>query len=166
MSLYQKWRKIIEESSKNQQEQLSFWEDFCIQETKIYKDILSKVQKNLKGSVEELSKKYGMSEVYFIGFLDGINESLVEPLDIESLEKNSMVEIEIDFEKLLYNMYAVPAEWLYSLAEWENIFDGEKRKEIEKQQKRDKILVKGPKIGRNAPCPCGSGKKYKKCCGQ
>lgn len=24
----------------------------------------------------------------------------------------------------------------------------------------------GPKIGRNDPCPCGSGKKYKKCCGQ
>jgi uncharacterized protein len=22
-----------------------------------------------------------------------------------------------------------------------------------------------PKVGRNAPCPCGSGKKYKKCCG-
>jgi uncharacterized protein YecA (UPF0149 family) len=22
-----------------------------------------------------------------------------------------------------------------------------------------------PKIGRNDPCPCGSGKKYKKCCG-
>jgi len=25
--------------------------------------------------------------------------------------------------------------------------------------------VQSPKIGRNAPCPCGSGKKYKKCCG-
>ena len=24
----------------------------------------------------------------------------------------------------------------------------------------------GPKIGRNQPCPCGSGKKYKKCCGR
>jgi preprotein translocase subunit SecA len=24
----------------------------------------------------------------------------------------------------------------------------------------------GSKIGRNDPCPCGSGKKYKKCCGQ
>ena len=23
-----------------------------------------------------------------------------------------------------------------------------------------------PKIGRNQPCPCGSGKKYKKCCGK
>ncbi|MDY6954197.1 MAG: SEC-C metal-binding domain-containing protein [Thermodesulfobacteriota bacterium] len=25
---------------------------------------------------------------------------------------------------------------------------------------------KEKKIGRNAPCPCGSGKKYKKCCGK
>ncbi|WP_462431052.1 SEC-C metal-binding domain-containing protein, partial [Bilophila wadsworthia] len=23
-----------------------------------------------------------------------------------------------------------------------------------------------PKVGRNEPCPCGSGKKYKKCCGK
>ncbi|MBU4486081.1 MAG: SEC-C domain-containing protein, partial [Candidatus Delongbacteria bacterium] len=23
-----------------------------------------------------------------------------------------------------------------------------------------------PKVDRNAPCPCGSGKKYKKCCGK
>jgi preprotein translocase subunit SecA len=27
-------------------------------------------------------------------------------------------------------------------------------------------LIRGPKIGRNDPCPCGSGKKYKKCCGK
>jgi hypothetical protein len=26
-------------------------------------------------------------------------------------------------------------------------------------------MVRQPKIGRNDPCPCGSGKKYKKCCG-
>ena len=25
---------------------------------------------------------------------------------------------------------------------------------------------KADKVGRNAPCPCGSGKKYKKCCGK
>jgi len=29
-----------------------------------------------------------------------------------------------------------------------------------------KPLVREPKIGRNDPCPCGSGKKYKKCCGK
>lgn len=27
-------------------------------------------------------------------------------------------------------------------------------------------IVKGPKIGRNDPCHCGSGQKYKKCCGK
>lgn len=26
-------------------------------------------------------------------------------------------------------------------------------------------VVNAPKVGRNDPCPCGSGKKYKKCCG-
>jgi len=26
-------------------------------------------------------------------------------------------------------------------------------------------MVRGDKVGRNDPCPCGSGKKYKKCCG-
>ncbi|HUU17395.1 MAG TPA: preprotein translocase subunit SecA [Sedimentisphaerales bacterium] len=28
------------------------------------------------------------------------------------------------------------------------------------------IRLEQPKVGRNAPCPCGSGKKYKKCCGK
>ena len=29
-----------------------------------------------------------------------------------------------------------------------------------------KPLRAGPKVGRNDPCPCGSGKKYKQCCGR
>ncbi|WP_352418319.1 preprotein translocase subunit SecA [Proteiniborus sp.] len=33
-------------------------------------------------------------------------------------------------------------------------------------EKKAKPIVKGQKIGRNDPCPCGSGKKYKKCCGK
>lgn len=31
--------------------------------------------------------------------------------------------------------------------------------------KVETVVNEGPKIGRNDPCPCGSGKKYKKCCG-
>ena len=30
---------------------------------------------------------------------------------------------------------------------------------------RQAVVRQGPKVGRNDPCPCGSGKKYKKCCG-
>ena len=34
------------------------------------------------------------------------------------------------------------------------------------EQKKSGTVVKAHKIGRNDPCPCGSGKKYKKCCGK
>jgi preprotein translocase subunit SecA len=33
-------------------------------------------------------------------------------------------------------------------------------------KKKPKLKVAGKKIGRNDPCPCGSGKKYKHCCGR
>jgi len=32
-------------------------------------------------------------------------------------------------------------------------------------QEFGQIVHGGPKIGRNDPCPCGSGKKFKRCCG-
>ncbi|MBL9122991.1 MAG: SEC-C domain-containing protein, partial [Planctomycetaceae bacterium] len=28
------------------------------------------------------------------------------------------------------------------------------------------VRNQGPRVGRNDPCPCGSGKKFKKCCGK
>ncbi|MHC4065055.1 MAG: SEC-C metal-binding domain-containing protein [Planctomycetota bacterium] len=33
-------------------------------------------------------------------------------------------------------------------------------------QKVETIRREKPKVGRNAPCPCGSGKKFKQCCGR
>ena len=33
------------------------------------------------------------------------------------------------------------------------------------EQKKSGTVVKPHKVGRNDPCPCGSGKKYKNCCG-
>ncbi len=37
--------------------------------------------------------------------------------------------------------------------------------DLEKALNPPKPLIAAQKIGRNDPCPCGSGKKYKKCCG-
>ena len=48
----------------------------------------------------------------------------------------------------------------------EKIFDEEKRKALYKEQKRSTTIVKEERIYPNDPCPCGSGKKYKKCCGR
>lgn len=36
---------------------------------------------------------------------------------------------------------------------------------IDGARPKGRTIVKGPQIGRNDPCSCGSGKKYKKCCG-
>ena len=44
--------------------------------------------------------------------------------------------------------------------------DEDKLKSIVKDYKRSKIVHVEKKPGRNDPCPCGSGKKYKNCCGR
>ena len=36
----------------------------------------------------------------------------------------------------------------------------------EEEKHQETVHRKAPKVGRNDPCPCGSGKKYKNCCGR
>ena len=100
-----------------------------------------------------------------VGFLDGINESLKEKNPIETMEEDTVVSLDFDKEMLYYNMVAARADWLYELPQWEDLLSAEKRKELYKKQKLSTTVVKDKKVGRNDPCPCGSGKKYKKCCG-
>ena len=63
-------------------------------------------------------------------------------------------------------MVEAKAEWLYTLPQWDSILNEEKRKELYKQQKASGTIRKEKKIFLNDQCPCGSGKKYKKCCGK
>ena len=72
----------------------------------------------------------------------------------------------IDLEKMYKLMIEYKAEHLSNLPQWDGIYDAETRKHFALEQKKSKTIVKGEKIGRNDPCPCGSGKKYKKCCGR
>ena len=84
----------------------------------------------------------------------------------ETMEEDTEVKIEIDPEKLYYNMVEAKATWLYELPQWDAILTPEKRKELYKNQKASGTVRKAKKIFPNDPCPCGSGKKYKKCCGK
>lgn len=45
-----------------------------------------------------------------------------------------------------------------------NTWAGYKDDDYNKENTKDEPCRTDPKIGRNDPCPCGSGKKYKKCC--
>ena len=137
-----------------------------MKEKSVYEQLLTEPVEVVTGTVKELAEKYGMEPVLFLGFLDGINESIKEPNPIEELEEDSVVTMDIDLEKLYYNMVEARAEWLYQLPQWDNLLPAERRKELYKAQKSSTTVVKGKKIGRNDPCPCGSGKKYKFCCGK
>ena len=165
MSLYKEWEEYIS-SIETQEEYANFQNEYFPKEAECYKKIIETKNPVIQGSIQELSEKYDMSAREFIGFLDGANTSFKEELDLENLTLESEINIEFDFEKLLWNMYDAKADWLYGLEEWNGIFDEEKRKQIKKDYNRSKIVVKDEKVGRNDPCTCGSGKKYKKCCGK
>ena len=166
MALLEQWRAKAynEKANKNDLQQL--WSDYFKKEREIYEKLLAMPDDEVKGTVKELAERYGVDVMTMVGFLDGINDSLVNANPIEEMEEDTPVNLIYDKESLYKNMVAAGADWLYNLPQWENIFDEDKRKELYKEQKRSTTIVKGPKIYPNDPCPCGSGKKYKKCCGK
>ena len=164
MTLFEEWRDLIENQTEDTFPE--FWKEYSEAETKIYSDILDRPEEKMTGTLGELAEKYQVRPVIFMGFLDGVDSSLKKSNDFENFDENSQVEVEIEPEKLFYNMLAADAEYLYGLPQWETILGEEKMAQIAKEYKRAKTIVKGKKIGRNEPCPCGSGEKYKHCCGK
>ena len=166
MALLENWRQLAYETEMNQQQASEFWGGYFQIEKGIYEQILSNPEEVVKGTVKELAEKFGTEVLVMAGFLDGINDSLKEANPIETMEEDTQVSLDFDPEKLYYNMVGCKADWLYELPQWDSILDEETRKQLYKKQKLSGTVVKGKKVGRNDPCPCGSGKKYKQCCGK
>lgn len=165
MSLYKEWNENLKNIT-TQEEYQNFFKEYMGKEAECYKKILESKKPVIEGIIKDLAVQNDMTAMQFVGFLDGANTSFMEEMDLDSLTEDSEVKAELDWEKLLWNMHDAKAEWLYGMDEWSNIFDDEKRKQIKKDFNRSKQVVSEDKIGRNDPCPCGSGKKYKKCCGK
>ena len=166
MTLLEVWRTKAYGDQLSKEEQEKLWKDYFLVEKGIYEKLLADVSKVERGTVKELAEKYGTDIQTMTGFLDGISESLKQDIPTETMDENTEIVLEIDPEKLYYNMVEAKADWLYNLPEWDSLLDEEKRKELYKTQKKSGTVVKEKKIGRNDPCPCGSGKKYKFCCGK
>ena len=164
MSLFKDWEDLI--SNQTDESFPDFWEKYSSTEKKIYSDILDRPYEKVTGTFQSLVDKYEADPLLVMGFLDGINTSLREEQDLDSIVETSEICLDIDLEKLFYNMLVAGADYLYTLPQWETILSEEKRLEIVKTYKRSKTVVKEKAPGRNDPCPCGSGKKYKKCCGK
>ena len=133
MALLEQWRAMAYSEKANKGDLQRLWASYFQKEKEIYAQLLKNPDEVVRGTVKELADKYGVDIMTMTGFLDGIDESLVEAHPIE---------------------------------EWNDIFDEETRKALYKEQKSSTTIVKEKKIYPNDPCPCGSGKKYKKCCGR
>ena len=165
MSLFENWRSTAYNNEQNEKEKSKFWEGYFRMEESIYETLLSNSEEIVEGTLKELAERFDTDILHFTGFLDGINDSLVNTMKLEELEESSTIKLEINFEKLYYNMLEAKAKWLHSLPQWDSILTDERRKEITKEQRLSGTVIKPKEPGRNDPCPCGSGKKYKKCCG-
>lgn len=168
MALLQEWREYAySEEMQNSKEGQKLWENYFTLEKGIYEKLLANPSEIVEGTVQELADRYEVPLSMMVGFLDGINDSLKEANPIDEMEKDTQVKLDIDLEKLYYNMVESKAEWLYTLPQWNDILPEDKRKELYKKQKNSgTIHNENRKVGRNDPCPCGSGKKYKQCCGR
>ena len=166
MALLEEWQKIAYDQQADRGKLQKFWQRYFMLEKGVYEKLLTNPDEKVEGTVKDLAEKYDLSIMDMTGFLDGINDSLVTPNPIDTMEEDTKVSLAFDKEKLYKNMVDAKADWLYELPQWDEIFDAETKRKLYLEQKKSGTVVVGKKVGRNDPCPCGSGKKYKFCCGR
>ena len=139
MTILEQWRSIAYNQNADKNKLQRFWANYFNIEKNIYEQLLENPDEVVSGTVKELAEKYGQDVMTMVGFLDGINDSLKVPNPIETMDEDTKVNL---------------------------AFDKEAKKTLYMEQKKSGTVVKPHKVGRNDPCPCGSGKKYKHCCGR
>lgn len=86
MALLQEWQKIAYNEKADKGKLQRFWNNYFLLEKGIYEQLLNNPDEKVEGTVKELAEKYQISVMEMTGFLDGINESLVEANPIETME--------------------------------------------------------------------------------
>ena len=148
-TLLEQWRDTAYSKEMDKASLQKFWGTYFQTEKEIYEKLLENPDEEVKGTVKELAEKYGINVFTMTGFLDGINDSLKVANPIETMDEDTEVSLAFDKELLYKNMVDAKADWLY-----------------DKEQKNARTIHVEKKVYPNDPCPCGSGKKYKKCCGK
>ncbi len=164
MSLYEQWARQAYNAQGQTNSKL--WKLYLPKEQQIYEHILNNKIEEFSFTVKGLAEQYDIPVFYVCGFVTGISDSLNNEIKPEDCTEDSEYTLEINFELLYKRMIEYKAEHLYTLPQWDNILDQEIRDKIMFNMTKGKTFERvEDKVGRNDPCPCGSGKKYKKCCG-
>ena len=130
MALLEQWQKVAYNEKTDKGELQRFWQRYFLLEKGVYEQLLENPDEKVEGTVKELAEKYHLSVTEMTGFLDGINDSLVEANPIDTMEEDTVVSLAFDKEKLYKNMVDARAEWLYELPQWDKIFDAEKKRTL------------------------------------
>ena len=166
MALLQKWYDQAYSENAPRDELKRLWDDYFQKEKGIYEKLLENPDEEVEGTVKELAEKYDVDIMTMTGFLDGIDDSLKTPNPIDEMEEDTKVSLAFDKALLYKHMVRAEANWLYELPQWDAIFTEEERTQLYKEQKASRTVRKEMKVYPNDPCPCGSGKKFKKCHGK
>lgn len=150
----------------------------------LVEELYERAEKKYQVREEEVGSDK-MREIERIILLQVVDKNWIEHLDnLEQLkqgiflrayaQKDPLVEFRIEsadmFDEMTYNIKNETVTLLFTL----NLQRNTERKQVVKEStitrsssntEKSKPVVKKDKVGRNDPCPCGSGKKYKKCCG-
>lgn len=169
MTLLENWRNKAYGNELTKTKQDKLWSHYFAVEKGIYQKILKDPTKVYEGTLNDLALEFGTDIETMTGVMDGMDESFKDGFHnpIDTMDESTLLKIDIDPEKLYYNMVGAKAKWLYNLSEWDDILSEDRRRELYRENKTSGTMRReGKKIYPNDPCPCGSGKKYKKCCGK
>ena len=78
MALLEQWRSMAYSETANKGDLQRLWAAYFEKEKEIYAQLLKNPDEVVKGTVKELAEKYDVDIMTMTGFLDGIDESLVE----------------------------------------------------------------------------------------
>ena len=83
MALLQQWQAIAFNEKADRGELQKFWNRYFALEKGVYEKLLSNPDEAVEGTVKELAERFDLEVMAMVGFLDGIQESLIEPNPIE-----------------------------------------------------------------------------------
>ena len=98
MALLKDWYAVAYDEKANKGDLQRFWTRYFDLERGVYEQLLTNPAEEVKGTVKELAEKYNLSTLEMAGFLDGINESLVEANPVDDMEEDTVVSLKFDKE--------------------------------------------------------------------
>ena len=166
MGLLQEWQAIAFNEKTNQQELQRFWNRYFLLEKGVYEKLLTNPDEVVEGTVKDWLRSMSCRCWRWLVSWTASTRAWLPPMIWRISARTPMSALAFDKERLYKNMVDAKADWLYELPQWKEIFSEEKLHELYLEQKKSGTVIKKDKVYPNDPCPCGSGKKYKKCCGR